>query len=361
MDYNSVQDIIDAGTENMTVIRNNSKNDEGTDSITGVDWFSFNGTVASTIYASGNSWFGFGASSEQLKVNRRDAASWYIYREEGTLFSHYQFLKIRWVGYSHYGSTDNPYRLEYDVILWSTGQISLHMIAIPTSYNTGTYTLSNVSYSVNTSNPDVTFTIEDGEIIVENKLIDIQPPFDKKFLVRDENALYTIVESKLEVLEVSIEELCATTFIEYGIDILPSWELLQNLTNPQILYWYDSVDYTPKLIANIKATPFPQTIISERISLEDRTIKGIESVSADCDGELIVAVSFDDKKTWLAYNGEQWGILNEDFSGMSQEMIEDITADQWQEACADADAMYLRVSLTSTQQAIRQIYVSFLN
>ena len=54
MDYNSVEEILQAGTSNMTVLRNHSKQDDGTDSITGVSWFSFKGNTVNTIYASGN-------------------------------------------------------------------------------------------------------------------------------------------------------------------------------------------------------------------------------------------------------------------------------------------------------------------
>ena len=102
MNYNSVEEILSAETANMTVIRDNSKNDDGTDTVTGVSWFNFKGKVASTIYVSGNSWLGFGASSEHLKVNRRDGAMYYLYREEGTLYNHYRFLKIRFSGYTSY-------------------------------------------------------------------------------------------------------------------------------------------------------------------------------------------------------------------------------------------------------------------
>ena len=95
MNYNSIQSILDAGTTNMTAIRDNIRNDDGTDTLTGVDWFKFNGVVASTIYVSGNTWFGFGANTNQLNLNRRDTVVLYEYREEGTLFELYRFLKIR--------------------------------------------------------------------------------------------------------------------------------------------------------------------------------------------------------------------------------------------------------------------------
>ena len=151
MDYSSVEQIFSAGTTNMEVLRNNSKQDDGTDSFSGVSWFTYNGTVASTIYASGNSWIGFGSSSEHLKVNRRDGALYSLYREEGTLYDHYKFLKIRWEGYSQYNQTATSYANSYDVVLWDTGDISLHMISIPSSYNSGTYSLIASNASFNTA------------------------------------------------------------------------------------------------------------------------------------------------------------------------------------------------------------------
>ena len=67
--YVNLQAAIDAGTTNMAVNpnRNNVKNDDGTDTIaSGITWFYFNSVQVTNLYASGNSWIGFGASSEQL-------------------------------------------------------------------------------------------------------------------------------------------------------------------------------------------------------------------------------------------------------------------------------------------------------
>lgn len=68
-----------------------------------------------------------------------------------------------------------------------------------------------------------------------------------------------------------------------------------------------------------------------------QSITGIENAVADCDGELIIAVSFDDKQTWKAWNGEQWATLSEDFTGMNKETLEAITYEQWNELFTDAD------------------------
>ena len=55
-DYVMLEDIFET-TENMTVLRDNRLNDDGTDTVTGVDWFRFMETTAASFYVSGNSWY----------------------------------------------------------------------------------------------------------------------------------------------------------------------------------------------------------------------------------------------------------------------------------------------------------------
>jgi len=139
--YANLQAAIDAGITNMTAKRNNSKNDDNTDTIaTGITWFYFNSVQVTNLYVSGNSWIGFGASSEHLKVNRRDAAVWYEYTETGTIGT-YKFLKLRWVGYSAYSATSDANLQQYDVFLLDNGQIYLNWFDVPTSYFDGTRAL----------------------------------------------------------------------------------------------------------------------------------------------------------------------------------------------------------------------------
>lgn len=362
MNYNSVQEILDAGITNMEVIRNNSRNDDGNDTLIGVDWFTFNNIVAKNITVSGNSWLGFGATSEQLRVNRRDAASYFIYREEGTLFEYYKFLKIRWSGYSYYGQTGDSYKQEYDVILWDTGAISLHMTKIPTTNNDGVYSLSDstsYSYTVSVDSPDVTFIYSDGTFSVVNSIIELLPPFDVRWLVRANELLYTTKNNILE--QVSGTMLNAECFQTNGSESPPTWELIESLVDPDILCWYDSDEFKPTTKATMTATPFSQSIISNKVDLTHESITGIENATADCDGELIFAVSFDDKQTWKAWNGEVWSNLSGEFSGMSKETFESITFDQWGLLYAGATSMYLRVTLVDASQIIRKITIDFAN
>ena len=132
--YNSLNSAINAGITNMTVVRNNSANDDGVDTIaTGIDWFYFNSVQVTNLYVSGNSFIGFGANMEHLKVNCRDCRVWYEYTEVGTIGST-KFFKLRWGGNSHYSATDDASAMWYDVFLLDNGQIYLNWYDVPTSY-----------------------------------------------------------------------------------------------------------------------------------------------------------------------------------------------------------------------------------
>lgn len=168
-DYVTIQAAIDAGTTNMTVLRNHSRNDDGTSTYaTGIDWFKFNNVVVSNIYSSGNSWLGFGVSSEQLRVNRRDCAVWDEFSEKGTI-GVARFYKFTWKGTSDYNSSRekvDSYQQYFDVFLFDTGQILLRFFKVPTSSFDGTRQLvcgsQTVSYSVTAGTPvEYTFTPSD--------------------------------------------------------------------------------------------------------------------------------------------------------------------------------------------------------
>ena len=121
-DYVMLEDIFET-TENMTVLRDNSYNDDGTDTVAGVDWFKFRETTAANFYVSGNTWIGIGQNSEQLKISRRDADLYTLKREEGTLLSNYKFFRIRWEGYSVHGNNNASTRLVWDALFFDTGDI----------------------------------------------------------------------------------------------------------------------------------------------------------------------------------------------------------------------------------------------
>lgn len=131
-------------TAGMTAVVNNKKHDDDVISVTGVDWFTYAGKTASTIYVSGNNFIGFGQNAEQLKIWRRDGAVYYIYRQEGTLTSGKRFLKIRVEGYVYYSSTSSSYALKYEVFLIEGQTLFVNVIQRPTSSSyTGTSSITD--------------------------------------------------------------------------------------------------------------------------------------------------------------------------------------------------------------------------
>ena len=357
-DYTSIDDIV-AGVENATQLRTNSKQDDGTDTITGVDWFSYNGTVCSNTYVSGNSWIGLGASSEHLKVNRRDSAMWNIWREEGnlvTLLRTIRFLRIRWNGYTAYNSTGSSALLTFDVLIFDTGDIMLYVADIPTSDYTGTFSLDDMSYDKPTvENRYVTFYLQsDGSYVAEYAPIDLA---GKKYLVRDGNTLYTITDGSF--VEVS-GEINSNLFIDNGVDEIPSGTLLMTLSNPEVLCWTDS-DKVPTLTATVKGIPEPQTVMSKEIDLMHSSIKGINGVTVDCKGDVLFAVSFDKKATWMMHNGTNWVDVADELSGMTKTEFEAITAEQWQPKYEASSEMYIRCAILDETQSVTTVNIDFVN
>ena len=165
-------------TTGMTAIVNNKKHDDDVVSVTGVDWFTYAGKTASTIYVSGNNFIGFGQNAEQLKIWRRDGAVYYIYRQEGTLTSGKRFLKIRVEGYVYYSSTSSSYALKYEVFLIEGQTLFINVVQRPTSSSyTGTSsitdgkTTTNLTLSVSSTVP--------VSILVKNAGVSQQVSYEK--------------------------------------------------------------------------------------------------------------------------------------------------------------------------------------
>ena len=315
MNYKSIQSILDAGTTNMTAIRDNVRNDDGTDTLTGVDWFKFNGVVASTIYVSGNTWFGFGANTNQLNLNRRDTAVLYEYREEGTLFELYRFLKIRWSGYSQYNQSVDEYKMTYDVILWDTGDISVHMVDIPKAAYDGYFTLvcgsTTISYSKLTKEqPDVTFYAQNDtgtSFQAVNELITTLHTLDELFLIGSGSSLYTIVDGQLT--ELTEKELTKKVFTDYGISYFerPSSEDLLSLTDPVLYYFDANSSKVHSIRAKMAAIPPAQITQSDDYFMDERFyVLGIENIEIISSGDVLFAFSFDRGLHWLTYLEGEW-------------------------------------------------------
>ena len=202
--YDSVGAMMNT-TENMEHLVVNTRHDDDVMQFAGADWFSFNGTPISNIFVSGNSFIGLGTNAEHLLVCRRDAAMYDFYREEGSLFGAYRFLKIRWEGYAQYNNTSEDVRLVYEWFFFETGDMFLNIIKAP---NAAGYLGSNrINGGMNidftivvTQQQYISFYHKDdkGKLFdIEYSIIDLAPPFERKYLLSDkDNKFYQLMHNK---------------------------------------------------------------------------------------------------------------------------------------------------------------------
>ena len=178
-----------------------------------------------------------------------------------------------------------------------------------------------------------------------------------KYLVRNNDTIYTITDGALSEITGILN---ADLFINSGVDTIPDGALLMTLSNPEVLCWTDA-EKLPTLTATVKGITEPQAIVSEEINLMDGSIKGIESVTIDCKGEPVFAVSFDKKATWIMHNGTDWVNVADELSGMTKAVFEAITTEQWQTQYEASSNMYIRCTLLDETQSLTSITLNFIN
>ena len=181
---------------------------------------------------------------------------------------------------------------------------------------------------------------------------------DVKYLISDSDKYYTVADSALS--EISVTELNAQAFQDYGFDDFPDGALLMTLSAPEVLCWTDA-ETLPTLTATVKGIPQKQVIVSEEINLMDGSIKGIESVAIDCKGEPVFALSFDKKATWMMHNGTEWVAVSDEATGMTKAEFEAITTEQWQTQYDASSEMYIRCTLLDETQTVTTVSIGFVN
>lgn len=365
LDYGTVEDILST-TANMTILRDNSLQDDGSDTVNGVDWFKYKGNTVSKLYVSGNSWIGFGENTEHLRIVRRDTDLMTLRREEGTLWGIYRFLRIRWEGFSVHGNRIEATRMNWDCILFDTGDICVRFDVIPTN---GSYLAES---NIITGNGTISFTPLSGKIIsfkaqdesgmgfaYQNHAPAFLDPYNRRYLISDAKGdLYTVEEGTLTKLAET--ELTAEVFETYGVQDIPAGELFISLKDPAILYWHDSQNRFPPFKATYSGVPVPQVFYSENIDMSDSTIIGIEKVICDCDDNVLFAVSFDDGENWWSCVDSVWAKLSEEKSGMSKAALESISVDSWAEKAITGQLKY-RFIISGTDGFVRSITTDYLN
>ena len=305
MNYDSLNEIFSAGVTNMTCLLQDSNNyDGGTLTVSGADFLKFNGSAVTSVYAHGDSYWGFGTDAVHLKVDNRDTRMRSLYREEGTLYSYYRFLKIRWEGWSHYNASGADYQIRYDLIMWDTGDISLHMVTIPVQcYDGGFEFVADKTYTYtkpNANAPDITFQyyLESQTFEVKYTPIDLLVPF--KMLIKDNAGIIYTIENQMvneetgETTDVLVPlketEINSLLFKKKGFAKMPEWNLIKDLAIPSVLSWSDSRAFP--LCAVITGTP-PKQYIECMADLSDGTVLGIKALNAEYTGNVTEQHSYD--------------------------------------------------------------------
>ena len=305
MNYDNLNEIFNAGITDMTCLLQDSSNyDGGTLAVTGADFVTFLGNKVSTIYAHGDSYWGIGTDSTHLQINQRDSRMRSLYREEGTLYGYYRFLKIRWEGWSHYNASGTDYQIKYDLIFWDTGDITLHMVDVPVlSYDGVFQFVADKTYGYTKPTdvaPDITFQFyaESSTFEIKYTPIDLLVPF--KILIRDESGVLYVIENQVvneesgetEDVLVALEETEVTPllFKTRGFQKMPEWDLIKGLTLPEVLSWSDSRAFPMNAV--ITGTP-PKQYVECMADLSDETVLGIKALNAEYAGDITVQYSYD--------------------------------------------------------------------
>jgi len=192
----------------------------------------------------------------------------------------------------------------------------------------------------------------------ETQKWDIKMPFAVKYLIQSDNILYTMENNELKALEVT--ELTSETFKTYGSDIAPTFDILNVFIKPKIYCWTDDTQQHA-LTASVKATPKPQTVITNDIDLSDPSITGIEKVTADYTGNPTIACSFDNGTTWKLYNGVDWVVLSETETGMTMETLLAITTENWTQILQGLTSFKMRFTLSNKDDTVTNIIINFTN
>ena len=356
--YNTIDDIV-TSVENATKLVDNTKHDDDSVTVDGVDWFTYNGNICNTIYANGNSWIGLGSTGENLKVNRRDSAMWNLWREEGTYLGFYKFLRIRWSGYSNYNSYGDTYKQTYDVLLFDTGDIMLYMVDIPTGYYNGIFSIGNTPFTSTKPTMDnryVSFYFDEGityNIVFEP--IKLASPHVTKYLIRDGETIYTVQDGTLTEVQGTLN---AELFQTYGTDTIPDGALLMTLTSPDVLCWTDG-DVVPNLKATVQGIPTGEhSIVSDDIRIGHESIYGVTSIDVVASDGATFSLSFDNG-AWMVYDTSSNSWVASDV-GMSATELKSIPQEAWSSVVNSAKVMQLKATLDGVN-TVTQVKFNFDN
>lgn len=330
MNYNSIDDVMNT-IENMTVILDNNKTDEGKFTLDGLPGFMFNNREAASVVINANSYLGFGGDYGHIYICNRDGAVYSIYREEATLYNVYHFVKYRWDGYSHYRSYGDS-KLVYEIFIFDTGHIFINVINVPTNSSyLGTSKLvagTTTNFDIQNGIP-VMLTLKRGDEAgtkwdVSYEKINIPIPLDKRILVESGGKIYSYLGQSVQ--EVPVSQLDAAAFKTYGMEYVKDLSMFTTLINPKLYYWQDTDAPLGKPNFQYRAKASTQILLSRIFDVSSIDVIGIDKVEVEASENVKFAISTDNGESyykyangWIPTTDEYDGMLATTFTNMEQD------------------------------------------
>lgn len=179
----------------------------------------------------------------------------------------------------------------------------------------------------------------------------------EKVLIQSGSVLYTTANGFLE--ELIETEPTAALFQTYGADVLPEWEIIKRLINPQVLLWNSSTETIPTATAKMTALPPSQIITSESATITGTTAVSVESVLIEYEGNPLFSCSFDGGNTWEIFDGSAWVIISNETTGMTANEFMAITTQQWASSLFAFDSIAVRFLLSNAEDKVYEILIKY--
>lgn len=365
--------IIEAkGHEGMTLLA--SSIDDGTKSITdiGFDFFYNEKNCRNTLKISGNSWLGFTGSTEQLRVNRRDAKVGKIYYAKETVAGKSTF-RIRWEGYHRY-SGRGDYDVIWEVILYNDNAF---VLVVEKTTKDGTDSFENPSkgridldFKEGTSYAFI--PIEDAGkayAVQEGSYIQVKI----KYLIVDSNDIKRWDDNSKQFVKVSELPLTKEKFINYGDDVLHKERAGIVSAKPVLKVWGD-VEKMPAPTIVQTLVPKPTIIeMKEDILFNEDYIIAINKAVVEAmnkgNGIIKFIVSPDSGASFKAWNGSSWISVDENNlkdiknKGMGIDTLQGITQSQWNDLGLENKKLrftfYMEITSSSDELKLKQLTLNY--
>lgn len=360
------------GHEGMTLL--GSSIDDDTKSIPdiGFDFFYNGENCRNTLKISGNSWFGFTGSNEELKVNRRDTKADKIYYAKETE-AEKSIFRIRWEGFNSWSYKGN-YNIAWEVILYND---SAFVLVVEKTTKDGTDSFENPS-KVRTDldfKAGISYVFipsEDGGkayLVQEGSYIQAKI----KYLIVDGDEIKKWDDNSKQFIKVSELPLTKEKFINYGDDVLHKERAGIVNAKPVLKIWSDAEKMVaPTIVQTLVPKP---TIIEmkEDILFNEDYIVAVNKAVVEAvnrgNGLIKFIVSTNSGSNYKTWNGSSWISVDknnlEDVknNGMSIDTFQVINQSQWNSLGLESKklrfAFYMEISSSSDELKLKQVTLNY--